>query len=146
VALSYPTAGGTVHTAAVSVNLELPDRTIELGRGISGRFSIANPKGAEIREVEVSLETVEWVRLTSDRQLQRQRADSREIRPEDPTAAEISADFELDVPAGFHPSVEGTAISVIWFLKLSLKSDPPLEIKTPITVYASAPEEPDSDS
>ena len=141
VALSYPTAGGTVHTSAVSVNLELPDRTIELGHGISGRFSIANPKGVEIGEIEVSLETVEWVRLTSDRELQRQCADSCEIRPDDPAAAEISADFKLGVPASFRPSVEGTAISVIWFLKLSLGTDPPLELKTPITVYASAPEQ-----
>lgn len=142
IAISYPTEGGTVHAGEVSVNLELPRRSVELGGLISGRVTINNPRRAEIADGTVSLETCEWVRLSSDRELQRTRADSAAIKPSDPTAELIESDFELTVPAGGAPSVEGTAISVIWLLKLYIDTSPPLELKTPITVFAPLPDAP----
>jgi hypothetical protein len=141
IAISYPTEGGTVHAGEVSVNLELPRRSVELGGVIRGHITINNPRRAEISGATVSLETCEWVRLSSDKELQRTRADSAGIRPEDPTAEVIQSDFELTVPADGVPSVEGTAISVIWLLKLSIDTSPPLELKTPIAVYAPLPDE-----
>lgn len=136
VALSYPNAGGAVQTGDISVNLELPQRNAEMGRSIDGRFTVNNPKYAQISAVTMSLESCEWVRLATERELQRQSVDSHSITPENPTAPVIEGDFELKVPSNAVPSVEGTAISVIWLLKLYLDTDPPLELKTPITVYA----------
>lgn len=141
IAISYPTEGGTVHAGEVSVNLELPRRSVELGGVISGRVTINNPRRAEISGATVSLETCEWVRLSSDRELRRSRADSAAIAPERPTAEVIQSDFDLRVPHNGAPSVEGTAISVIWLLKLSIDTSPPLELKTPIAVFAPLPDE-----
>jgi len=138
IALSYPSAGGTVHAGEVNVSLELSRRSVELGNKLRGTFSISNPKQVDITEITVSLEICEWVRLTSDKELHRQMADSRCIRPTDPTAKLIEADFELTVPRDASPTVEGTAISVIWLLKLSINTAPPLELKTPIAVFAGA--------
>jgi hypothetical protein len=141
VALSYPTVGGTVQTSAVSVNIELADRSVRLGGVIPGRFSVENPNASEITEVKVSLETCEWVRLTTEKELKRQAVDSRTITPDDPSAPAFESGFELRVPPDASPSIQGTSISVIWFLKLNLNTDPPLELKAPITVYAPPPEE-----
>ena len=141
VALSYPTAGGNVHTADVSASLELPDRAVPLGTKIAGRFAVANPKRAEIKQVTVSLETCEWVRLATRKELERQTLDEWIMKPEDPTAPAIEAEFELATPGGASPTVEGTAISVIWLLKLSIRADPPIELRTPITVFTPVPEQ-----
>ncbi len=141
VALSYPTAGGTVQTSGVSVSVELAERSAKLGGRISGRFSIANDNESEIAEVKVSLENCEWVRLTTQRELKRQCADSLVIEPKDASASLIESGFELNIPDNAPPTIQGTSISVIWLLKLNLNTDPPLEFKAPITVYAPAPEE-----
>ncbi len=135
VALSYHNAGGAVHAGDISVHLELPQRNAQMGQSVAGRFVVSNPKGAQISAVTMSLESCEWVRLVTERELQRQSVDSHCVTPEDPTAPVIMGDFELKVPNATVPSVEGTAISVIWLLKLYLDTDPPLELKTPITVY-----------
>lgn len=137
VALSYPTARGTVHSSEINVSMELPHRTVRMGSKISGRFSISNPHKTEIPEVVISLESCEWVRLASEKELQRDRVAVQSIVPQDPNAESIGANFELNVPDNTSPTIEGTAISVIWLLKLSLKTSPPLEVKTPVTVYAS---------
>lgn len=141
VALSYPTAGGTVQTSGVSVSVELAERSVKLGGRLSGRFSIANANESEIPEVKVSLENCEWVRLNTQRELKRQCADSLVIEPEDASASLIESDFELTVPDNAPQTIQGTSISVIWLLKLNLNTDPPLEFKAPITVYAPAPED-----
>lgn len=141
VALSYPTEGGAVHAGEVSVNLELPRRTVEIGKSITGKFTINNPKRAVIARTIVSLENCEWVRLKSGGELQRSCVDSQEIQPVNTNAESIEGEFSLTVPPGAVPSVEGTAISVIWLLKLYIDTSPPLELKTPITVYAPVPKD-----
>lgn len=141
VALSYPNQGGSVHSGGVSVNLELARRTVELGQTIRGKFAIGNLSQAEPASATVSLEVCEWVRLAGDRELQRTQADSTQLKLSGHDAEKVESDFELRVPDDAPPSVEGTAISVIWLLKLYLDTSPPLELKTPLTVYAPAPEE-----
>ena len=140
VALSYPNANGTVHSAETSVSLELPQRTVQVGHSITGRFAIDNPHRVQIPRVAVSLEMCEWVRLAEEKELHRDRVDLCAISPDDPTASVIEGDFELHVPKSASPTIEGTAISVIWLLKLSLDTVPPLELKTPVTVHAPVPE------
>ena len=140
IALSYPTAGGNVHTASISADLELPDRAVALGGKITGRLTVANPNQTEIRRVIVSLESCEWVRQAAQKELQRQMLDEWVIEPADPTSPAIEAGFELTAPLDAPPTVEGTAISVIWLLKLRIDADPPIELKTPVTVFAPAPE------
>lgn len=136
VALSYPTEGGAIHAGEVSVSLELPRRAVEIGKSIAGKFTINNPKHAVIARTIVSLENCEWVRLASGGELQRSCVDSQDIRLANTEAESIEGEFSLTVPHGAVPSVEGTAISVIWLLKLYVDTSPPLELKTPITVYA----------
>jgi len=141
VALSYPNEGGTVHAGEVSVNMELPRRSVELGGVVRGRFAVNNPRRSSIHDVTVSLEACEWVRLASDRELERTRVGSLVVKPDVPDAETIESEFELAIPENAPPSVEGTAISVIWLLKLQIKTLPPLELKTPLTVFAPVPEE-----
>ena len=141
VALSYPTADGTVHSAETRVSLELPRRSVEMGQSIAGRFAIENPQRVHIDAISVSLEMCEWVRLAKEKELHRDRVDLCDVSPEDPTAPAIEGEFELRVPKSAPPTIEGTAISVIWLLKLSVDTAPPLELKTPVTVYAPVPEQ-----
>jgi len=136
VALSYPTADGTVHSTEISVSLEMPQRTVALGDELEGRFIVNNPQGVEVPRVTVGLELCEWVRLSVEKEIQRERVDMYVIKPEDTKASSFEAAFKLRVPKSASPTVEGTAISVIWLLKLTLETNPPLEFKTPITVYA----------
>lgn len=140
VALSYPTADGTVHASEVNVSLELPCRLVELGQTIRGRFTINNPQCAPIAGISVSLEACEWVRLASQKEMERRTADSRCVALDDPSVESLGVNFELSVPRDAPPSIEGTAISVIWLLKLSIDTSPPLELKTPITVHAPLPD------
>ena len=140
VALSYPTADGTVHASEIQVSLELEQRTVELGNSMAGRFTLKNPQGIEIPRITVTLERCEWVRLAEEKELHRDRVDLCTTTPDVPTASLIEGAFELRVPRSASPSVEGTSISVIWMLKLTLDTQPPLELKTPITVYAPASE------
>ena len=88
----------------------------------------------------MSLERCEWVRLAKEKELHRDRVDLRAMTPDVPTASLIEGSFELRVPGSASPSVKGTSISVIWMLKLTLDMQPPVELKTPITVCAPAPE------
>jgi len=136
VAVSYPTAGGAVHSAEITMSIELPDRMVAMGETVEGRFIISNPHGVAIPRVIASLDVCEWVWLAVDKEIQRDRVDVAVIKPEDPDASSIVAAFALRVPKSASPSIEGTAISVIWLLKVSLETDPPIEFKTPITVYA----------
>lgn len=136
VALSYPTADGTVHSTEINMNIELPERMVVMGDTVEGSFVISNPHGVMIPRVTASLEVCEWVRLAVDKEIQRERVDIAVITPDDPSAPSIHAPFALRVPKSAPPSIEGTAISVIWLLKLTLETDPPIEFKTPITVYA----------
>jgi len=140
VALSYPNTDGTLQGSEVSVNLELLHRTVALGKQVTGKFIINNPQQAQIENLIVSLENCEWVRLESQRELQRQNMDSSTITPDDPKSSIIEGDFKLNVPDDASPTVEGTAISVIWLLKLYINSSPPLELKTPITVFSQVPD------
>ncbi len=140
IALSYPSTGGTFHSSETTVNLELPQRAVEMGRSIAGRFVVNNPRGVAVPRIVVSLESCEWVRLAAEREMQRETVDSVVIEPEDPNAQRIESDFELAVPATVSPTIEGTSISVIWLLKLSVDTAPPLELKTPVTVYSALPE------
>jgi len=140
IALSYPTAGGNVHTASVSADLELPDRAVALGSRITGRLRVANPNQTEIRRVAVSLESYEWVRPAAQKELQRQTLDEWVLEPGISTSAAIEAEFGLTAPLEAPPTVEGTAISVIWLLKLRIDADPLIELKTPITVFAPVSE------
>ncbi len=139
VALSYPTADGTVHSAETRVSIELPQRSVEMGRSIAGRFRIENPQRVHIGAIDVALEMCEWVRLTQERELHRDGVDLCHVAPQDPTAPTIEGEFELRVPESGSPTIEGTAISVIWLLKLSVDTEPPIEVKTPVTVYAPVP-------
>jgi len=136
VALSYPTAGGTVHESGINVNLSVPGRSLELGGTIAGEFVIDNPKLIDIPELTVSLERCEWVRLGAGKELIRECVDSHTVTPEDPRGPRIQSDFQLTAPPDAPPTVEGTAISVIWLLKLYMNTDPPIELKTPVTVFA----------
>jgi len=136
VAISYPTADGAVHETGVNVDIELPDRMVAMGESVEGRLSISNPHGVTIPRVTASLEVCEWVRLAVDREIQRERVDAAVIKPADPTAASMEAGFSLHAPKTAPPSIEGTAISVIWLLRLTLETDPPIEFKTPIVVYS----------
>lgn len=135
VALSYPTADGTVHSTEINMGIELPERMVAMGDNVEGRFTISNPHGMVIPRVTVSLDVCEWLRLSVDREIQRDRVDIAVIKPEDPEALSIESTFALRVPRSASPSIEGTAISVVWLLKLALETDPPIEFKTPITVY-----------
>lgn len=135
VALSYPTSDGAVHSTEISMGMELPERMVAMGETVNGRFTISNPHAMVIPRVTVSLDVCEWVRLAVDREIQRDRVDIAVVKPEDPEAQSIEAQFALRVPKSAPPSIEGTAISVIWLLKLALDTDPPIEFKTPITVY-----------
>jgi hypothetical protein len=135
VALSSPVADGEVHSTETSMTIELPEQAVAMGEKVEGRFAIANPRGLEIPRVTVSLEVCEWVRLAVDKEIQRHRVDEAAIKPEDPTALSVEASFSLKLPENAPPSIDGTAISVIWLLKLTLDTEPPIEFKTPITVY-----------
>lgn len=139
-AISYPTADGMVHDSEVKINLELPRRSAELGSTMKGHFSIDNPHGVNIADVVVSLEACEWLRLSEEKELQRERVDSCKIELDNSSAPVIEADFELNIPESAPPSIEGTAISIIWLLKLYLHTDPPVEFKTPVIVYAPVKE------
>jgi len=136
VAVSYPTADGAVHSTEIEVNIELPDRMVAMGESVHGRLAISNPHGIAIPRVTASLEVCEWVRLAVDKEIQRERVDTTAVKPRIPEASFIEADFSLRAPKSAPPSIEGTAISVIWLLKLSLETDPPIEFKTPIVVYS----------
>lgn len=140
VALSYPSTPGAVHSSETTVSLELPHRTVRMGEPIHGRFLINNPERTAIPRVTVALETCEWVRLAAEKEMQRETVDKWTLAPEDPQAEAIESEFDLTVPDTAAPTIEGTAISVIWLLKLSVQTTPPLELKTPITVYAPLPE------
>lgn len=135
VALSYPTADGTVHSTDINVNIELPDRMVAMGDTVEGKFTISNPHQVAIPHVTASLDVCEWVRLAVDKEIQRERVDLVVIKPEDQSASSIEGTFTLRVPKSASPSIEGTALSVVWLLKLTLETDPPIEFKTPITVY-----------
>ena len=134
VALSSP-ANGTAQSTETSMTIELPERAIPMGGKVEGRFIIANPKGLRIPRVTAKLEVCEWVRLAVDREIERQQVDEAVIKPEDPTAESVESAFSLQLPESAPPSIDGTSISVIWLLKLSLDTDPPIEFKTPITVF-----------
>ncbi|MHB9038619.1 MAG: vacuolar protein sorting-associated family 26 protein [Armatimonadota bacterium] len=134
VAMSYPTSDGTVQPGNISINVELLQRSVELGGRITGRFTIANPKRVEINKVVASVENCEWVRGEVQKEMGRSVAQSIVIEPEDSMAGFIEGRFELRVPIDAVPTVEGTAISVLWFLKLYLDTSHPLEFKAPITV------------
>lgn len=135
-AVSYPTAGGTVHDSEIKINLELPRRNVELGSSLKGHFVINNPKNVSITKAVISLEMCEWLRLSTEKVIQRECVDSCEIDMREFSSTNTETDFELLVPNDSPPTIEGTAISVIWLLKLSLDTDPPVEFKTPLTVHA----------
>lgn len=135
VALSSPAADGAVHPTETSMTIELPEQAVAMGDKVEGRFAIANPRGLDIPRVTASLEVCEWVRLAVDKEIERHRVDEAVITPEDPSGSSVEAAFSLQLPESAPPSIDGTAISVIWLLKLTLDTDPPTEFKTPITVY-----------
>ncbi|MEN6356010.1 MAG: arrestin family protein [Armatimonadota bacterium] len=135
VALSNPSSDGTLQSGGLSINVEIMQRCVEPGKRVTGRFVIANPKRVNIKEVVVSLENCEWVRGTTRKEIGRQVVQSMTIEPENPNAGFVEGRFELYVPEGSSPTVEGMAISVLWFLKLYLNASHPLEFKAPITVY-----------
>jgi hypothetical protein len=134
VALSYPSSDGAVQPSNISINVELLQRCVEMGQRVTGRFVIANPKRVKIKQVIASVENCEWVRGEVQKELGRSVVQSISIEPEDPAAGFIEGRFELRVPEDAVPTVEGTAISVLWFLKLYLDTSHPLEFKAPITV------------
>ncbi|MGC8861433.1 MAG: hypothetical protein ACP5R5_01515 [Armatimonadota bacterium] len=138
VALSYPTADGNVHTACVSASLQLPGRTVALGGKIAGRFALANAGRTPIRRVSVFLECCEWLQRGSRKQMYRRIADQYILDPADPRVQAVEAEFELAAPRDAPPTVEGSAISVIWLLKLRIDAEPPIELKTPVTAYEPA--------
>ncbi len=135
VALTSPASSGTSHPAVASMKIELPEKSVRMGGKVEGKFAIANPGGLAVPRVTVSLEVCEWVRLAVDREIERQVADEAVIKPQDPTASSVEASFTLQLPRSAPPSIDGTSISVIWLLKLTLDTDPPTEFKTPLTVY-----------
>lgn len=136
IALSYPDTPGAVHSSQTRVNLEFERRSVETGQAVRGRFSIANPQKTNVPRAEASLELCEWVRTAGSNDITRVKVDSVAVEPSDPSSAMIESDFELHVPPNAPPTVEGTAISVMWLLKLAVESDPPLELKAPITVHS----------
>lgn len=136
VALSYPTADGTIRSTELNISLQLPRRVIAMGDCVEGKFTISNPNNIDVPRVTVALEVCEWVRLAVEREIHRDRVDISAVKLEDSKASSIEAAFKLRVPRGASPTIEGTAISIIWLLKLTIDVDPPLEFKTPITVYA----------
>lgn len=141
VALTYPAAEGTIRSTEISMTVELPEQAVAMGGNVQGRLSISNPGEVEIPRMKVGLEVCEYVRLAADREIDCNCADSVVIESENATAASIEADFNLGLPQQAPPTVDGTAISVIWLLKLTLETDPPIEFKTPITVYCPYVEE-----
>lgn len=136
VALSYPSADGTVHSTEINVGIELPDRMVAMGETVQGRFTIANPHGVMIPRVTASLDVCECVGPPVNREIHRDRVDLAVVKPDNPEAVSIEAPFSLRAPKNASPSIEGTAISVIWLLKITLETDPPIEFKTPITVFS----------
>lgn len=144
VAISYPNTPGATHDSEIRITLDLAQRAVETGKSIRGHFEIENPRGVEISQVLASLEKCEWVRSAPAKELELDRVDSATITPDSPTAPLIRADFDLVVPEDACPTVEGTAIAVLWLLRVSLGTSPPFEFKTPITVYKSGCE-PDVD-
>lgn len=141
VALTYPTADGSVHANEISVSVELPGRAVARGTCVAGKINVSNPKRVPIREISIALENCEWVRLASNRELQRQAIDRQMIVPDDTEAESFATQFELNVPEDAAPTVEGTTISVIWLLRMRLDTDPAVEFKTPLFVYASLPDQ-----
>lgn len=135
VALSSSAPDDEAQSTDTNMTIELPEHAIAMGGKVEGRFAIANPRGLEIPRVTASLEVCEWVRLAVDKEIERHRVDEAVIKPEDPTASSVEAEFSLRLPDNAPPSIDGTAISVIWLLKLTLDTTPPTEFKTPITVY-----------
>lgn len=135
VVLNYPGVNGAGEHADLGISVELPQRVVESGQRTSGHFIVTNPHRTRIDAIDVLLESCEWVRESEQRELDRRVVESMTINPDDPCAEVIKGSFDLRVPSNALPTVEGTAISVLWFLKLRLNSEPPLEFKTPITVY-----------
>lgn len=136
IALAYPTADGTVHANEVSVRVDLPGRAVACGESVAGRISVNNPKGVQIREIEISLESCEWVRFASDKDLQRETVRQLLLKPDDPEASSFEAEFGLPMPDDAVPTVEGTNISVIWLLRMRIDTDPAVEFKAPVFVYS----------
>ena len=136
VAVSYPNTDGTVHSTEISVDIELPERLVAMGTIVNGRFRISNPHEMMIPRVTVSLDVCEFVGLSANKEIHRDRVDVSITKPQEPEAELIEGSFALRAPKNASPSIEGTAISVIWLLKLTLETDPPIEFKTPITVFA----------
>lgn len=136
VAVSYPEAGEAPSAEDVNVSMEIPAGGAELGKPVSLRFTITNPKQVAIERMMVSLEVNEEVRAGTRKELDGRCVDFRIIKPEDPNAALVDASIELMVPRNASPTVESAAVSVVWFLKLHLNTTPPLEFKMPVMVYS----------
>lgn len=135
VALGYPAADGTVQSTDINVTIDLDERMVSMGEVVSGRFSITNPNAMAIPKITASLEVCEWVRLAVEKEIQRDRVDIAIIVPEEPSATFIQAPFRLRLPKTAPPTIEGSVVSVIWLLKITLQTEPTIEFKTPVTVY-----------
>lgn len=136
ITFTYPEPGTAGHPSNVAVSADLADRAVALGGALQGRFIIENPTRTEIGRIVVSLDVCERVRAESVIDIQKRGVDSHSIVPEDSTAPRIEGEFILNVPDYAPPTVEGTAISVEWLLKLCLDTSPPLKIETHVKVYA----------
>ncbi len=136
VALTYPTSDSAAHANDISVRVDLPMRAVEHGESVGGRISVSNPRRAAVRAVEIALENCEWVRFASENDMQRETVRQLVLRPDDPEVACFETEFALPVPEDAVPTVEGTNIAVIWFLRIRLDTDPPVEFKAPVFVYS----------
>ncbi|MFQ3548870.1 MAG: hypothetical protein SNJ70_03875 [Armatimonadota bacterium] len=137
ISASYPKSKGNILPNPMKVNVELAKYSAEVGGVVEGTVYIHNPENIECNSVSVTLDLFEMVRDNIKQNLNSSTTEFVHIEPKDKRADVIESKFSLKVPSDAQPSVEGTAISVVWLLKVVVDSEFPQEIKMPITVYTT---------
>jgi len=118
----------------LGLEIELTDRSVAPGGSITGRVVVRNPSMCEIRGVAVDIEMREWFRQAPERDGRRELIAQHEFAKVDANSVETALDFELPVPESAPPTVEGSAFALTWLLRARIESDPPLKIRTPVTI------------
>lgn len=137
--LVYPSRQGVAKKLPLKVNLEVENPQVSVGGKIRGRFEISNVERVPIREVSATLEVYEWLRGVGTGKTGHMIADRFSMASEVLQNDHISCEFEMQVPSDAAPTVEGTVIRVSWILRLLVESEPPVELKAPLRVFAALP-------
>lgn len=133
--LAHSSVFGGKHATGADISVELPSRDCVTGQPINGKLVISNPKRVLMGKINISLDVFDGIRNSGKTSNNETTVDSIEITPDTPEAEQIEADFELMIPPGSPPSVEGTSLLVTWALNVSVDACPPLELQVPVIVH-----------